>query len=131
VLILDKLAPDAGRDFSLRKDTTESPPLKFPLSPGEGAPAGKRRKSIHRECIYNLITLRIYIFRRVRIVYTEPTFQMRLVSAADVYTIDSLVRDAASPEEAVQAAMREWHYCAANSRVSWGRFIPGALRRGQ
>lgn len=60
---------------------------------------------------------------RVRIVYTEPAFQARLAAAPDVYTIDYLVRDAASPEEAVKAAMGEWDDCVRNSRVGWGRCI--------
>ncbi len=60
---------------------------------------------------------------RVRIVYTEPAFQARLAAAPDFYTIDYLVRDAGSPEEAERAAMREWDYCSAHSGVGWGRFI--------
>lgn len=60
---------------------------------------------------------------RVRIVYTEPAFQARLDSAPEFYSIDYLIRDAESPEEAVGAAMREWDHCSATSRVGWGRFL--------
>lgn len=60
---------------------------------------------------------------RVRIVYTEPVFQARLANAPDFYTIDYLVRDAASSEQAEQAAMREWDDCNANSSVGWSRCI--------
>ena len=60
---------------------------------------------------------------RVRIVYTEPAFQARLAAAPDFYTIDYLVSDAASTEEAERAAMREWDHCCANSGVGWGRLI--------
>jgi len=60
---------------------------------------------------------------RVRIAYTEPAFQQRLASAPEFYTIDYVVRDATTPEEAVRAALLEWDHCSANSRVGWGRFI--------
>jgi hypothetical protein len=64
---------------------------------------------------------------RVSIVYTEPAFQARLATAPDYYTIEYLVRDATSCEEAEKAAMREWHYCSANSGVGWGRCIESVV----
>ena len=60
---------------------------------------------------------------RVRILYTEPAFQERLANAPDFYTIEYFIKDAATPEEAERAAMRDWDFCLHGSRVGWGRFI--------
>jgi hypothetical protein len=82
-----------------------------------------RLYSLHRRNLTGEGEMDRWPIYRVRIVYTEPAFQARLATAPDFYTIDYLIRDATSPEEAENAAMREWDYCSTNSGVGWGRCI--------
>ena len=60
---------------------------------------------------------------RVRIVYTEPEFQMRNPQAPREFSYSQDCPEAMSLDEAVRQVVSYFHFCAENSSVGWRRVI--------